>query len=80
MTVIELPVYGIVINMNEQGGGGIASADLQDEDATPEYHAAVDGLLSLVLAHACGGIDVRCPAYLEGIEVAVEYIGNAYGE
>jgi len=80
MTIIKLPVFGIVININSQGGGGISSADLQDETAGPEYEAAIDGLLSLILAHACAGIDVKSPAYLQGIEVAVESIANDYGD
>lgn len=80
MTIIKLPVYGILININEQGGGGISSADLQDEAAGPEYEAAIDGLLSLILAHACSGIDVESPAYLEGIEVAAGSIVNDYGD
>lgn len=79
MKTINLPVYGILININKQGGS-ISSADLQDEAASPEYKAAINGLLSVILAHACARVDVQAPTYLEGIEVAVVSIANEYGE
>ena len=40
--------------------------------------ARVDGLESLILAHACAGVDVESPAYVEGIETAVEAITNHF--
>lgn len=79
MKTIELPVYGITINVADKGGS-ISSTGLQDDAASPEYRAAVDGLLSLILGHASAGINVRRPVYLEGIEVAAESIWNQYGE
>jgi hypothetical protein len=69
MKTIRLPTYGIVIKLSGDGGGGsILSADLDD----PIF----DGILSLILAHAVVLIDVESPAYLEGIETAVQGIGN----
>ena len=44
-----------------------------------EYVAAINALESLVLAHACAGIDVMAPAYIEGIETAVEAVANPHG-
>jgi hypothetical protein len=45
------------------------------------FNAAIDGLESLILAHACClRIDVTIPAYLEGIETAVEAIVNNFGD
>lgn len=79
MKIINLPVFGIVVNTNHHGGS-ISSTGLQDEDAGPEYKAAIDGLLSLILAHACAGIDVETPAYLEGVEVALDSVANKYGD
>jgi len=35
-----------------------------------EFNAAVDGMESLILAHACAGIDVTAPKYVDGIETA----------
>jgi hypothetical protein len=37
---------------------------------------AVDGIFSMILAHAIAGVDIESPAYLEGIETAVEAVGN----
>ena len=38
--------------------------------------AAVDGLESLILAHASAGIDITDAKYQEGIEAALDAIGN----
>lgn len=38
---------------------------------------AVDYIESLILAHACAGVDVQSPAYIEGITTALEAIDNA---
>lgn len=88
---IKLPCYGIVVVLNKKDDDGrwIAgniSSDLKeeedferDEDIVREgakYNAAIDALESLILAHACAGIDIESPAYVEGIETAVEAIGN----
>jgi len=40
------------------------------------YDRVVDGIESLILAHACAGIDVTAPPYIEGIQTAVEAAGN----
>jgi hypothetical protein len=59
------------------GGGSIVS-DLHEPEtaANRQYNAAIDGLESLILAHACAGVDVQSPAYVEGIETAVDAIAN----
>ena len=88
MMKIELPCYGIVVevgdsrpeNPNAFEGGSLVSSDLgpnlllDEEDV--EGQAAADALESLILAHACAGIDIASPAYVEGIETAVEAIAN----
>lgn len=40
------------------------------------YNGAMDGIESLILAHACAGIDITSPKYVEGIKTAVEACGN----
>ncbi len=82
----RLPCHGIVVRLHQlpsanEPGSGTISSDLK-QDATggdEEYLAAIDGLESLILAHACAGIDVTSPAYVEGIETAVQAIGNILG-
>lgn len=41
-----------------------------------EKNRAYDGIESLILAHACTGMNIETPAYLQGIEEAVEAVGN----
>ena len=81
---IRLPCYGITIRLEsedtkERPGCGTIISELKEADADAEgktFNAAIDGLESLILAHACAGIDVDSPAYVEGIETAVEAISN----
>jgi len=80
---IQLPCYGITVtlareNAVEEPGAGSIVSDLREGDtaANRQYNAAVDGLEALILAHACAGVDVESPAYLEGIETAVDAIAN----
>jgi hypothetical protein len=87
--VIRLPISGIVVTLGEpdperQGcslGGTITSklkvtADDRDPEDAHAWNAAVDVLESLVLAHACAGLDITTPAYLEGIESALDAIND----
>jgi hypothetical protein len=88
MKEIKLPCCGIVVMLDEDGKGGTITSDLHDEAPeegasrevqwNPEYHAAMDALESLVLAHAVAGIDITTAAYLEGIETAEAAIGNHF--
>lgn len=50
----------------------------EDEDvaARMSFNGVLDGIEALILAHAAAAIDVTTPAYLEGIETAVEAAGN----
>lgn len=36
----------------------------------------LEAIESLILAHACAGVDVESPAYIEGINTALEAIDN----
>ena len=84
---LRLPCYGIIIRLHREGtstklGTGTISSDLKEPVRTAAdslYHAAIDGLESLILAHACAGVDVQSPAYLEGIETAVDAVVNHFG-
>lgn len=72
---IKLPVFDIEVNLMEKGGGTITSSMCSSEDSQASRDA-LDSIESLILAHACAGVDIESPAYLEGIEVAVEAIWN----
>ena len=41
-----------------------------------QFNGAVDGIMSMILAHACAGIDIESPEYLEGIKTAIEASAN----
>jgi hypothetical protein len=73
-TTIALPVFGIVVNLTGDGGGTITD-DIHEEYDT-HYNSAIDGITSMILAHAVAGIDIESPAYIEGIETAVEAVSN----
>lgn len=60
-------------------GGGVSS-NLHDEHESPAQRAAFDAIESMVLAHALAAVDVASPAYLEGIETAVDAITNELDE
>jgi hypothetical protein len=52
--------------------------DANDVVLRLRHNGALDGLEALILAHACGGIDVTASAYLEGIETAVDAVANQF--
>jgi hypothetical protein len=41
-----------------------------------KFNACIDGIESLILAHACLGIDITSVYYIEGIKTAIDAIGN----
>ena len=47
-----------------------------DNDDNNDFNCAMDGIESMILAHAVAGIDVDSPAYIEGIETAVDACAN----
>lgn len=71
---IRLDSFGIVVSLTGDGGGAIASS-LKEGDLA--YDATVDGIESMILAHAIAGIDITSPGYLQGIETAVIGAANA---
>lgn len=79
---IKTDCFGIVVTLDGNGAGTIKS-DLHESSDNPDtkadaflYDAAVDGIEAMILAHAVAGIDITTPAYLAGIETAVEACGN----
>lgn len=78
MKTIKLPCFGIVVEVGEDPYQyGNITSELHEE-TTHEfdtdyvvYNSMMDALESMILAHACAGIDIESPAYVEGIETAV---------
>ena len=74
---IRLPIYDIVITMDDEPAGRGRSGDIGTnfpKDADPDQRIMVEGMERLILAHACSGVDVSAPAYIEGIQAAVEHV------
>ena len=74
---ITLPCFGIAIEVT--GNAGKITSDLKGDGDNDELAAAMDAIESLILAHAFAGIDVASPAYVQGIETAVETCWNKLG-
>ena len=53
-------------------------SDEEADDAAARlmHNGAMDGLESLILAHACAGIDVAADEYQDAIQTALDAIGN----
>jgi CheY-specific phosphatase CheX len=85
MKRVELP-YGIIVEFDLEGNGHIVDGIREDIDwirddpdeaqEKQDYNNMIDGVTSMVLGHACAGVDIESPAYIEGLETAIENIGN----
>jgi len=71
MTKVKLPCFGIEVEFSKKLRKGTITSDLKEPGDTEDFAAAMDGIESMILAHACAGIDIASPAYIEGIETAV---------
>jgi hypothetical protein len=73
--LIKVGYDTMLITLNE-GRGTITSSFSDDCNGDLELKAMLDAIESLVLAHACAGVDVQSEPYLQGLETAVEAIFN----
>ncbi len=76
--MIRLPIYSIVVDIHE-GSGSIASDLHEGESEDVELSAALHTIESMILAHACAGVDITTPAYIDGIQTTVDAVLNEYG-
>ena len=82
---ISTSTWSISVETTDDGGGTIVSRGLHgdadyyrgvggaDYEAKP-YEVAIDVLESIVLAHACSGVNIEAPEYVKGISDAVDAI------
>lgn len=69
--------YGrIVVVLMTLGGKPGGSVKLPRALGNPYIDDALDALSSLILAHACAGVDVESEAYVEGVNTALDAIAN----
>ncbi|MBC8523013.1 hypothetical protein H8D29_03700 [PVC group bacterium] len=92
MRTIKIPCYGFVIELSDDEKSGSVKSDLSisksdepftqcpmdfvPQESLDEYNFYINGIESLVLAHAIAGLDVESLIYAQGIMTAVEAIGN----
>jgi hypothetical protein len=56
--------------------GNVTSSLHTSEEDDEEFNAAMDAVESMVLAHACAGIDVTDPRYVEGVRTCIDACAN----
>ena len=56
--------------------GSVTSSLHTSEEDDDQFNAAMDAVESMILAHACAGIDVTDPRYVEGVRTCIEACGN----
>lgn len=79
MKTIELPIYGIIVEIDEANSCGSIKSNLKENNRNTRFNAAIDMLESLILAHACAGINIESRGYIIGIETAVDALCNNEG-
>ncbi len=82
MTTIRFNVGEHHVLIKLQDGSGALETDFKAGERRSEgdeaYDHAIDGIESLLLAHACAGVDVQSPKYIEGLERALESLANHF--
>ena len=83
MKQIKLETNDFIILIELSGNAGISVAGnissnlrLSDDNCNSEWNRSIDALESLILAHACAGLDVSSDQYIKGIETSLEAIAN----
>jgi hypothetical protein len=85
MKTYSIKKYGVVIEVGDNKFGKLIESKLSEEliddteDASiqEQSKAQADALESLLLSHACSGIDISSDAYVEGLDTCLEAIANS---
>jgi hypothetical protein len=79
-TVIQIPIDNdhFLITLYPDGPAGSIASTFHsvDVDDNTEYNATVDAIESLILAHACAGVNVQDPAYIKGLKTTMRTISE----
>jgi hypothetical protein len=87
MKTYTIDKYGITVNVCSDAGAnaGEITSELtkhvignEPTENDFELKGAVNAIESLIVAHACSGIDVGSEAYVTGLDSALEAIANHY--
>ena len=84
---LKLPCHGIVITLGppdpDRSGAFLGAAIRSDltpiGGETGKWRGAMHAVEAIIMAHAVAGVDVMSPAYVEGLETAVDAITNELG-
>jgi len=77
-----IPKFEITVTVSENGLGEISSGlkevliGSEPSENDFEILGAVQALESLILGHACAGLDISSPAYVAGLETSLEALAN----
>ncbi len=82
---IVIERFGIVVTLTGEGGGSITSKmkcspddnSPEEKESTARFNDMMSALESMILAHACAGIDIKRPEYIEGIQTACDSCAKA---
>ena len=66
--------HDCIWSCDESHIGEVESED--DVGGRLAFNGVVNGVMSMILAHACAGIDIESQAYLNGIETALQAAGG----
>jgi len=67
---------GLELRIDAETGQGLISSSLKDDCHDEDWNTAMDAVESLVLAHACAGVDVTARAYQDGLQGCLEAVAN----
>ena len=78
---ISLDKVGIKLRVGTTSKGDrmaelIEGFERDDTEGCNDYNAALDGIESLILAHASAGLDVTSKAYQTGVQTALDACAN----
>jgi hypothetical protein len=77
-----LNIYELIINFDDEKKSGCIKRgfDRTNEDSgiKESFNVAMDILESIILAHACSGVDVFSNSYTEGVKTVLDYSFNKY--
>jgi hypothetical protein len=68
--IYELP-YGIIVTTAD--GGGCIESKLNRGDCTRKEAEVIE---RMILAHACAGVKIDSPEYIEGLVTTLEALAN----
>lgn len=81
---VKLDGGSFTVELTGDGGGSITSSFHDFSGVSfilclrESYNHAIDAIESLVLAHAVAGVDIKSPAYIEGLETAIQAVGQQH--